>query len=86
METNLKGLLKKFDQFLPYEGKVRNAVIQAVQEMLGTTLERQKIRVSGPMVFLSCTSSLRSEIAIRQVKITARINEIDPTLKIQKIQ
>ncbi len=86
METNLKGFLKKFDQFLPHESKMRNIVISAIEDVLGTTLERSKIKVSGPLILLSCPASLRSEIAMKQGKIMDRIKEIDSTIKIEKIQ
>lgn len=86
MEFNLKGYLKKFEQFLPYESRVRNAVIQAVQEVLNISLERQKITVSGPSVFIGGPSSLRSELALKQVKILRRIQELDQTITITKIQ
>jgi hypothetical protein len=86
METNLKGLLKKFDQFLPYESKVRNVVILATQEVLGVTLERSKIKVSGPLVFLSCPAALRSEIMMKQAKILNKVHELDKTITLQKIQ
>ena len=33
MELNLKNYLKKFEQLLPYESKVRNAVIKTFEEL-----------------------------------------------------
>lgn len=86
MEFNLKNYLKKFEQLLPFESRVRNCVIQAVEEVLKTSLQRQKITVSGSVVFIKGSSSLRSEIAMKQVKILERIKELDPKITITKIQ
>lgn len=85
MEIDLKGYLKKFEQFLPHETRVRNTVINAVNDILHISIVRQKITVSGSNVFIIGSSSLRSEIAMKQGKILARIKEIDPTLTITKI-
>jgi hypothetical protein len=86
MEFNLKNYLKKFEKLLPYESRVRNAVIQAVTEVLKIALVRQKITVSGSIVFIQGSSSLRSEIMIKQAKILNRIKEIDSSITITKIQ
>lgn len=86
MEFNLKNYLKKFEKLLPYESRVRNVVIQAVTDVLKIALVRQKITVSGSIVFIQGSSSLRSEIMMKQVKILNRIQELDPTISITKIQ
>ena len=86
MEFNLKNYLKKFEKLLPYESRVRNAVIQAVTEILKIALVRQKITVSGSIVFIQGSSSLRSEIMMKQAKILNRIKEIDSSIIITKIQ
>ena len=86
MEFNLKNYLKKFEQLLPYESRVRNVVIQAVEETLKVSLQRQKIAVSGPVVFIGGSSSLRSELAMKQGRILARIKELDPKITVTKIQ
>lgn len=85
MEFNLKDYLKKFEKLLPYETRVRNVVLQAITDVLKIGLERQKITVSGTIVFIKGSSSLRSEIMMKQVKILSRIKEIDPTITITKI-
>ena len=86
MEFNLKNYLKKFEQFLPFESRVRNCAIQAIQDVLNISLQRQKITVSGPVIFIQGSSSLKSEIMMKQAKILARIKELDPTITITKIQ
>ena len=86
MEINLKGYLKKFEQFLPLESRVRNAVIKTIEEVLHVSLVRQKITVSGSNVFIIGSSALKSELAMKQGKILTRIKEIDPSLTITKIQ
>ncbi len=86
MEFNLAGYLKKFENFLPFETRVKNTVIEAIRDVTHITLERSKIAVSGSSVFVSGSSSLRSEIAMRQVKILARMKELQPTITITRIQ
>jgi hypothetical protein len=86
MEINFKNYLKKFEKFLPYESRVRNVVIQAIKETLGISIVRQKIAVSGSVVFISGSSALRSEINMKMVKILTRIKELDSTITISKIQ
>ncbi|MEI8223936.1 MAG: hypothetical protein WCG20_02315 [bacterium] len=86
MEFNLKNYLKKFEKLLPYESRVRNAVIQAITDVLKIALVRQKITVSGSIVFIQGSSSLRSEIMMKQAKILNRIKEIDSSITITKIQ
>lgn len=85
MEFSISNYLKKFEQFLPHETKVRNATIRAVHEVVGVSLERAKIKVSGGSVFIQGSAALRSEIGLKQAKILARMKEIDPGLKIEKI-
>jgi hypothetical protein len=86
MEFNLSTYLKKFEQFLPRESRVKNVVIQAVKEVIGITLERSKIAVARGDVFISGSSALRSEINMKQGKILARIKELDSELLITKLQ
>ena len=86
MEFNLTGYLKKFEGILPHETKVRNAVIAAVREELGVTLERSKIAVSRDVVSIVASAALRSEIAIKRVKIMARIRELQPDVHVSRIQ
>ncbi len=83
MELNLKAYLGKFKGAVPHETKVRNAVITAVHEVLGITLERSKIAVSRDSVSISGPAALRSEIAVRRVKILARMKELEPNLIIK---
>ena len=86
MEFNLSGYLKKFENFLPFETRVKNTVIEAVRDVIQITLERSKIAVSGGSVFIQGSSALRSEIAMKQVKILARMKEIQPAITITRIQ
>lgn len=85
MEFNLAKFLKKVDSVVPHETLVRNAVIQAVQESIGITLERSKIGVKGSVVQITGTSTLRSEIVIKQAKIISKIGELAPDSRISKI-
>lgn len=86
MEFNLATYLKKFEQFLPRESRVKNVVIQAVSDVLGISLDRSKIAVTRGAVFITGSSALRSEISMKQVKILARIKELDPDLVITSLQ
>jgi hypothetical protein len=86
MDFNLKDYLKKFDQFLPREMVVKNLVIQAVQEVVGITLTRAQMTVQGARVFINGPSALKSEIALKQVKILARMGEVNPDVKIERVQ
>lgn len=86
MELSLKNYLKKFEQFLPLESRVRNVVVQVFQEMFMIALERRKITVSGSKIFINGSAALRSELVIKQAKILARIQEIDPSLLITEIR
>lgn len=85
MEFNLTKFLKKVDIIIPHETSVRNAVIQAIQESIGITLERSKIGVKGPVIQITGTSALRSEIVIKKAKILSRIAELAPDSRILKI-
>lgn len=86
MELDIKKYLKKFEQLMPRETKVRNAVIEAVQDVLKISLERSKIAISGSSVYITGSSALRSEIGMKQAKILARIKEISPEIGITRIQ
>jgi hypothetical protein len=85
MQMNLKQYLKKFEQLLPYETRVRNAVIEVVQEMFQITLERKKIMINSHQVFIQGSSVLKSEIALKQKTILEKINKKDPNVTITKI-
>lgn len=85
MDFNLKDYLKKFENFLPFEGKVKNAVIQSVLEIVKINLDRKTIRVSDGNVFITGSSALKSEISMKQGKILARIKELQPNLNIKRI-
>jgi hypothetical protein len=86
MDFNLKNYLKKFEQFMPREVVVKNLVIQAVQEVLGITLTRAQMVVQGARVFINGSSALKSEIALKQAKILARMGEINPDVKVERVQ
>ncbi len=85
MDFNLKDYLKKFENFLPFESKVKNAVIQSILEVVKIELDRKKIRVHDGSVFITGSSALKSEISMKQGKILARIKELQPSMNIQKI-
>lgn len=85
MELNLKQYLKKFEQLLPYETKVRNAVIAAIQDIFKITLERKNITVSGAKVYIQTSSALKSEIRIKQLKILSHIKEKDSSITVTQI-
>ena len=85
MEFNISDYLKKFSQFLPYETRVKNAVSSAVEQVVGVVPERSKMAVSGAKVFISGSSSLKSEIALKQEKILAKIKELDGSLNIERV-
>lgn len=85
MEINIKNYLKKFEQFLPFESRVRNSVISAVSDVIGISLHRQKITVSGSIVHIQGSSALRNEIALKQAILLEKIKSYDPTITITKI-
>ena len=86
MEFNLKGYLKKFEQFMPREVVVKNLAIQAITDVVGFTLTRPQMTVQGARVFINGPSALKSEIALKQAKILNRMNEIDPNIKVERVQ
>jgi hypothetical protein len=86
MDFNIKDYLKKFDQFLPREVVVKNLAIQAIQEVTGITLTRPQMTVQGARVFLNTPSAIKSEVVLKQEKILARMGEISPDIKIERIQ
>ena len=86
MDFNLKNYLKKFEKLTPRETKARNAVITAVEECVGVVLDRKKISISGANVFISGSSPLRSEIALKQAKILNKILELEPEIGIKNIK
>ena len=85
MELNLKNYLKKFEQLLPYESKVRNAVIKTFEELFKITLDRKKITVSGSKVFINAPASFKSEIHLKQSKILNKVKELDSSITITNI-
>ena len=85
MEFNISDYLKKFSQFLPYETRVKKSVSSAVLVVVGIALERRQMTVAGSKVFILGSSSLKSELALKQGKILARIKELDSTLNIERV-
>ncbi len=86
MEFNLKDYLKKFEQFMPREVVVKNLAITAIAEVTGITLTRPQMTVQGARVFVNAPSAIKSEIALKQAKILARMGEINPEVKIERVQ
>jgi len=86
MQFNLKDYLKKFEQFIPREVVVKNLVIQAVTDVLKITLTRPQMTVQGNRVFVNGSSSLKSEIALKQENILGRMGEINGDIKVEKVQ
>lgn len=82
---NLADYAKKFSGAVTQETKARNAVVTAIKEILGVDLDRTKIKISKETVYITGPSALRSEIAIKQGKLLASIEKLDPELKIKKI-
>jgi len=85
MDFNISQYLKKFSKFLPYETRVKNSVGSAVQQVVGITLERHQMTVAGSKVFILGSSSLKSELALKQGKILAKIKEVDSSLNIERV-
>lgn len=85
MELNLKNYLKKFEQLLPYESRVRNAVIKTCEEVFKISLDRKKITVSGSKVFINAPAAVKSEIHLKQAKLLDTIKKVDPTITITTI-
>ncbi len=85
MELNLKNYLKKFEQLLPYETRVRNATVKTLEEIFKVTIDRKKITVSGSQVFINAPAALKSEIQLKQKSILGKIHEHDPAITITKI-
>jgi hypothetical protein len=83
---NLSQYLKKFEHLLPYEVRVRNAVIWAIQEVLSITITRSQVSVSGSRVFITAPAALKSEIVLKQEKLLAKVREKETDLVIQRIQ
>lgn len=83
---NVSQYLKKFEQLLPYEVRVRNAVIAATQEVFKITLQRSQISVNGTQVFITGPAALKSEMVLKQAKILASLVEKDPSIRITRIQ
>ncbi len=85
MEINLKQYLKKFEQLLPYETKVRNAVSKTIEELFRVVLDRKTIQVQGTRVFINGSAALKSEIRIKQNVIIQKIKEKDSSLSITQV-
>lgn len=86
MEFNLKNYLKKFEQFMPREVIVKNLAISAITEVVGITLTRPQMTVQGARIFINGSSALKSEIALKQARILAKMAEINPEIKVERIQ
>lgn len=86
MEFNLKDYLKKFEQFMPREVVVKNLAITAITEVTGIILTRPQMTVQGSRVFINAPSAIKSEITLKQAKILARMQEINPEVKIERVQ
>ena len=86
MDFNIKDYLKKFENLLPREVVVKNLVIQAINDVLKITLTRPQMTVQGNKVFINGHSALKSEIALKQEKILGRMREINPEIKVERVQ
>lgn len=86
MEFDVSKYLEKFQTLLPRETRVRNAIIEAVQEVLGIALKRHVITVSGSQVFVQGSASLKSELALKQAKIIAYVTAKYPDLLITNLR
>ena len=85
MELNIKDYLKKFETLLPVEVQVRNAVVDSVKTILGSTLDRKSIRLQGTQVFITGSAAFKSELAMKQQKILSYIKEQYPKVTVTKI-
>jgi hypothetical protein len=65
---------------------VKNLAIRAIEEVAGITLTRQQMTVQGARVFLNTPSAIKSEVALKQEKVLSRMKEINPEVKIEKVQ
>lgn len=85
MKQDIKNYLKKFEQLLPLEVQIKKAVMQSIDEIVHHALLKGQIAVSGTKVFITGPSALKSEIALKQGKILARVAELLPGIKIEGI-
>lgn len=86
MELKLKDYLKKFETLLPVEVQIRNAAIDTVKQVVGISLDRKSVRVQGTQVFIHGSAALKSELVIKQQKITAHLAARYPNLGITAIR
>ena len=75
MDFNIKDYLKRFENFLPPETRMRRGIVSAVKDSIGIELDPKSVSVRGKVIFINAPSIIKSEIAMKQKKIMDKIKE-----------
>jgi hypothetical protein len=75
MDFNIKDYLKKFENFLPPETRMRRAIATAIKDATGIEIDSKNISVRGKTIFVNAPSIIKSELMMKQGKIIAKIKE-----------
>jgi hypothetical protein len=72
MFRNIQSLLERFT-FEPPEGTRKRAIIAAVSEVLGITIQAKQIRIQGSYAFIEARPIVRSELMLHKADILRKL-------------
>ncbi len=72
MFQNIQPLLERFS-FEPPEGTRKKAIIEAISNVVGVTIQGTQIRLTGNCAYIEVPSVLRSELMLRKGEILCHL-------------
>jgi hypothetical protein len=82
----LKAFLERFKHLTPPEALVKNAIVQALQELFQITVAKEQIRIGRDYIFLDSPPLLKGEIYLRKEELLRRVHEILGRIKFKDVR
>jgi len=73
---SLSDLLSKYKNIVPTDSLKKEAVIEVIDKMFDLKLEKKDVSVSNNIIYLKCSTKLKSEIFIHKTEILKKLSDI----------
>jgi len=73
---SLSDLLSKYKNIVPTDSLKKEAAIDVIDKMFDLKLEKKDVSVSNNIVYLKCSTKLKSEVFMHKTEIMKKLGDI----------
>jgi len=73
---SLGDLLSRYKNIVPTDSLKKEAAIEVIDKMFDLKLEKKYVSVSNNIIYLKCSTKLKSEVFIHKTEILKKLSEI----------